>query len=827
MGSCFFRATVIRCVTAVALLCLATTTVARPRRAPKRPFTIAVLADGPLDANLADMVSRIERETRDIIGDERRVVFPKDKHVVANWKARTIVKAAAKLLADPDVDLIVSVGYVGAVQFGRIAQAGKLTKPVLSTLAIDPRYSKLPAARDRRTSARKNFNYLVYRGTFGEDIGAFVRLTHERTIHVLVDREMLKAMPTLVRLGDAVSRRRGVKLIPVAAGGRGRSAARAIPSSARAVYVGPLPQMSDAEKSVLFKQLQKRRLPTFSLNGRSEVNRGALATLTRGIDFLRVARRLALNIERVMRGEDPADFSITLRRTPRLIINMQVAKKIGFSPSWQVMAFAELAGENEDDAPPMTLAEAMKAAIKANVAVRAAEKKLAAAESEHSATFAGVLPRVDLTAGFSTINKQVADASLGTRPQHQLVLGAKLQQNLLVEPAIANISIKSHTRDAQKAALTVSRLDAVAKAANTFLDLLRAEANARIQKNNALTTAENLEAAKVRRKIGSTGPSDVLRWKSQLANDRRNSIVAQGQVEIARFALNQLLNRKLTKSFAPVALSQRDPTLLPNYSDLIPYLNTPAQFSRFCAFAVREAYRASPELKQLDAQIAAIDRVRLSRKLALFLPQLAVTGDLSYQLYRKFGDNAIAGALPPNIQLDEQPRLRWGLGVGLSVPLFAGFGQYNSYKRSDHQLTSLKFQRQRAAQRIALRVRVALVKARVASASIRFAQAPAAAARANFKVVSDGYSGGVVSIVRLLDAQNAMVKANIAAATAVFAFLKRIVDFQRASGRFELFVSRKARDAWWRRLRRYFDQGADDDDIETEDTTNGDSGEEQ
>jgi outer membrane protein len=76
----------------------------------------------------------------------------------------------------------------------------------------------------------------------------------------------------------------------------------------------------------------------------------------------------------------------------------------------------------------------------------------------------------------------------------------------------------------------------------------------------------------------------------------------------------------------------------------------------------------------------------------------------------------------------------------------------------------------------------------------------AAAARSNLELVSDAYSRGAVSIIDLLDAQNAHIVADQASANAVYDFLLDLVALQRAVGRFDALMTPEARDDFMARL---------------------------
>ena len=84
------------------------------------------------------------------------------------------------------------------------------------------------------------------------------------------------------------------------------------------------------------------------------------------------------------------------------------------------------------------------------------------------------------------------------------------------------------------------------------------------------------------------------------------------------------------------------------------------------------------------------------------------------------------------------------------------------------------------------------------------AEGSAEAARRNLELVSDSYERGVVSIVDLLDAQNAALVSDQVAANAVFDFLIDLMEVQRSAVNFDFFLSAADRAAWFQRLERAF-----------------------
>ena len=74
----------------------------------------------------------------------------------------------------------------------------------------------------------------------------------------------------------------------------------------------------------------------------------------------------------------------------------------------------------------------------------------------------------------------------------------------------------------------------------------------------------------------------------------------------------------------------------------------------------------------------------------------------------------------------------------------------------------------------------------------------------NLELVVDSYSLGAISIIELLDAQNAALVSEEAASNAVYDFLIDLMQVQRAIGKFDIFQTDQDRDAFYDRLDAYF-----------------------
>jgi ABC-type uncharacterized transport system substrate-binding protein len=101
-----------------------------------------------------------------------------------------------------------------------------------------------------------------------------------------------------------------------------------------AVIVGPLTQTPRTEFVRLVDELIKRKLPSFSVFEVRDVEQGILASVITDVAS-QIARRVALNIQRILLGEEPGSIPVNLAMGEQLKINMETARAIDVYPDWR------------------------------------------------------------------------------------------------------------------------------------------------------------------------------------------------------------------------------------------------------------------------------------------------------------------------------------------------------------------------------------------------------------------------------------------------------------------------------------------------------------
>ena len=455
----------------------------------------------------------------------------------------------------------------------------------------------------------------------------------------------------------------------------------ALPTETDAVYVTPLPQLPTGAFDRLVRALIDRGLPAFSYWGRSEVDRGLLASLYLDSDANRLGRRTALHVQRILAGEDAGSLPVDFRRNRRLTLNMATARAISVYPDWRVLTEAELLhNEPQNVARRLSLAAAAREAVAVNLDLAAAGRSVAAGRQAVRAARAALRPQVTASGRVETIDRDRAESSFGLQPVWTSAGSVGVSQLLYSDGARARAAIESHVQTSREQAREELRLDIAHGAAVGYLDVLRAKTFERIQRENLTLTRSNLEIAQSRRRIGVARASEVIRWENQIAINRRTVIEAGAARSVAEIALNRLLHRPLEEPFATAEVDLNDPALLGNAATVDDYVNTPFAFAIFRDFMTAEALAQAPELRQLDAAIAAQERTVLAARRALWAPTVVAGGDLSAV---QTAGTVEAADVP--FEFARPNLLNWSARVSASLPLFTGGARRAERTRAEEE----------------------------------------------------------------------------------------------------------------------------------------------
>jgi len=765
------------------------------QRSGTEVVTVAVVIDGPYPRH-QDLLTLFRDELRELLSPDFDLRITPD--IEGDWTLAGVEAALDRALADADVDVVLTLGAIGSYL---AASRRDLPKPVVAPIIINPQLAGLPAVAVG--SGIPNLSYVEIPEV--PDVAAFLEIVPFTRIAFLGNGPLLEAIPGLAQNArqTMAALGLGLTLIPVE-----RSADTVLTALAEAeveaVYVLPQLQLDDAEWQRLVQGLIELDLPSFSWAGEREVREGVMAGRRPDRFWQRLARRVALNVQRILLGEDPSSIPVEFPAQGRLTINMATARAIQVYPPWKVITEAELIDEERRTVErELDLVRAVREAIAENLDLAAEERRVNAGAQEVHRAWSSLLPQVQTDATYRVIDEDRAESSLGALAERQLSGSVTLSQVIFAEPAYANVSAQRSVQRARMQDRETLRLDIARDAAVAYLSVLKAKTFERIERENLRVTRENLELAEIRQSIGTAGPGEVYRWQNQIANNRQAVINANARRNLAEIELNRVLHRPLEESFSTQETDLTDPVLLTSRERLFTYIDDPWSFRVFRRFMAQEALGRSPELRALGALAAAQRRFLRSAERDFLLPRLALQASVT-SIIDRAGSGANL-ALPAGFPtLPQQDDLNWSLGVSLSYPLFTGTARFAERSQAAEELARIETEREAVAERVEQRARAALHRMGASRASIGLSQDAAVAARNNFELVQESYSRGAADVIQLLDAQNASLVAEQVAANAVYDFLIDLMNVERAVGRFYLLADTQAHEAFFQRLEDYF-----------------------
>ncbi len=786
----------------ILIFLIALFTEALPAETPS--VRIGVVVDG-LSPRTEEYLEVLKREVGILLEDEYAVELPEDKIYFGDWTLQKISDLSDRLLTDPDVDVVVALGFICS-QY--IAGRPSFDKPTFLSSVIDPVLQQLPfeertidthrpgESETFRVSGIRNLNYLVYRGGTNDSFQRFREIVPFSKAAILVMQALTEAIPSIDDLVAQSALKLGVETVIVPVPESVPQILAGIPEDSEMAFITPLFNLTADQMDELIRGLNERKLPTLSVRGREEVERGMMVSLYSQDDPVTRSRRIGLNIQEALDDHDPGEMSIEFDRASGMVINMDTVRLVGVSPKYTTLLEAELLNEEPRRFQrTLSLGSVVREAHAANLDLSAADRAVAAAEAAVGEARGALLPQIGLSGQAGLIDSDRA-RNLPTLSEKEFSGSISGSQLVYSDRTWADYSIQKSLRDLSAEQRSELRLDVVLEAAANYLNLLRAQTVESIQKENLNLTRNNLRLASSRVEIGAANRVELFRWESQIAANQRDVVDSGALKNQARIAVNRVLNRPLDEVFGTVEASLNDPELVASFDALTPYIDNPKGFALYSKFMSSEASEASPEIKRPDASIRASEREYSAAKRSFFLPDIGIQGGITAFDRRGVGSEPIPGINDTD----------WFAAVTGTIPIFQGAGRIARLDRTKRQVEELEYQRESVKQRVEQSIRSSLEAANASFLGIELSRAQSRAAAQNYDLVKDSYAAGMVGILDLLDAQNQFLVAQLGEANAVYAYLNDLMLVQRATGRFDFFRSPGERNDFLLRLDQFFKQ---------------------
>lgn len=756
------------------------TPVLHAQEAPRGAVARIAFVVDQVDAHAEEVRGLVLRELLALARDDFDVRFPEDLVVTADGTAEGVARALERLVADEEIAVVVTQGFLSSEVAAGMAP---WPKPVIASTVIDARLQGFPETGG--SSGVANLTYIAPPppGPVVRDLNKLREIAPFSTAAILVDEEAAVTFGRFLEQlrGDAADL--GIALHTVPVGATAASGLDRLPAAAEAVYVTPLPRMDPGEFELLAGGIAERRLPSFSYSA-EDVGRGVMASLGR-VDLPLLARRIALDAYRILLGDDPATLPVTLVPREELVLNMRTVRKTGVVPPLRALLEARRLFETPEGIERnVSLKSAMEEAIATSLALAAEDQAVLAGAEEIRLARAGLLPDLEAGVTGTTVSKSVAEASLGGRPQYNVDGALTLRQLVFSQEANANVSIQTSFQASREWDRASLELDVALEAAEAYLNVLRAKTLEQVQQDNLDLTLASLRLARERERIGAAGPGERLRLESELARRRADRIDAFARRSAAEVTLNQVLNRPLDEQFMTPEADLESRSLLEG-SLATTYLADLNRVATLADFLADAALLLAPEIRSIDAAVAAQERLLTSTRQAFYLPTVALQGNVSTNLLRE----GAGTASPPGVPESEVTDYPWNAGLAVTLPLFQGSSRLARRGRAAAAVARLRLQRELAARRIEQNVRIQLQFARASLGVVAENETAAETARRSLELVTEAFGQGLASVVDLLEAQTSALLSERGVTNAIFDYLVNLKRVERSVGKFEVLAT--------------------------------------
>ncbi len=740
----------------------------------KKTVTIGILADEATIEN-APLLEKLQNEITAVVGQDAKVVF---KDPIENGFDLDTAKANYLTLEASEVDIILAFGVINNIA---LYQQNTYAKPVVVFGSVNSDFIKLPA--DQKTSGIDNIAYIIAPLSYSKDLDAFNSIYEYEKVGILVDEYLPDALP-IKELFDTyfADKESTYELLTLPENG---DVSRLL-GDVDAVYLAGGFALSDAAFKNLVSIINEKQLPSFSANRKQDVEKGILATNQPETNIDRFFRRIALDVESIVNGTNPSELPMLLEYKNRLSLNFNTAKEIQFPLKYSMLGMVDIVGgtSNFVSDNAYSLLDIMNGVIGRNLSLQAERKNIDLSSQDVKTAKSNFLPDVSASATGVYLDPRVAEISGGTNPEFSTSGTVGLNQLIYSEGAAAGITIQENLQKAQQETYNAAELDAVLNGSVAYFNALILKTNAQIQAQNLEVTKKNLEISEQNFEAGAAGKSDVLRFRSQLAQNMQTLIEAGNQLNQAYFTVNQLMNNPIdTEIDLQDAVISEGLFSNYKYQDFYDILDDPKLRPNLIDFLIEEAKNNAPELKNIGYNLEATQRSYRLNAAGRFVPTVALQGQYNLAL----SQSGVGSTPTPGIPV--APDGVYNFGLNVSLPIFNQNQRNINKQTAKIQEDQLNIQKSNIDLNIETNINALVLDLTNQIANIQISKIAEEAAKESLDLTQNAYSQGAVPLIQLIDAQTNYLQSQIASANANYNYLLASMQLERAIGYFFLINS--------------------------------------
>jgi len=736
-----------------------------------QPVTVGIVTDA--SEKEFDLLTRqVKAEIEALIQAGDGVVF---KELSANWQSEKVRENLYSFLNDPEVDMVVALGFLSSEAAARLPN---YPKPIIAATVLDPKLQNLPVQPDK-SSGIPHFAWIESLIRLKKDMYSFARIFESRNLAVIIPRKLYSEFQILTTYLKADENTCNVFFVPVE---ENENPLVQLPAGTDAVMIFPLVQHSNTAINEIFSGLNEQGIPSLSVNGVAYLNRGATITFTPQFTFQQLARQVAVRVLKASEGTSLGDIpSLTDEPERNPIVNMESLRLTDQFPKWSELENAVLLNVAKMPGKELTLHQAIALALENNLQGKIADKDLLMAEKDIRIAKANVLPQVEVSGMGVQLSENLVESSMGQRGEYTITGSVALKQVIYSEAAYANIALKKLMAESTKQGNRQTTLDIVLDVSQAYISLLFAKNNLHIKNENVSATLKNLELAKAKEKSGEGNVSDVNRWISELNLGRMDLNDAEAGYKAAMYRLNERLNHPVGNAIATPDSADIGETVIHHQQILNSYFNHPKLTEKYADFIIDEMLIHSPELIR-----------------QMYLPEVALIGNADQAFVR---EGVIRN---PQLPIPPPPDdITWNLGLRVSIPIFEGGRKRNEMQRATIEQDKIAWQKDDLLNKLETGIRSNVQFLQASYREMELSENAARAAEENFYTIQDAYAQGMANVAQLTDAQSVMIRTRQMALGSRYQYILDYIKTERLQGNYSFLEDESGKKKYVNKLFDY------------------------
>ena len=552
-----------------------------------RSIEFAFVFDGKSDKNAETLKTFQQTITKSLLPDYK-AVFPQDLIFVGDWSENGAIEVSKKAL-NSRATTVISLGYMSSMYLADLKNPKKFVVTVGEY-----------GLRDMGSAAF--YNPIKQ---YVNDFILFKKLVKDQhKTAVLMNENFYKTQKDWNAIVNKKLKEKDcdleVAIIPVSEKNYS-TVINKLPSNINTVFVTPLYNLSTEQRKELYKNINAKKLPSFSSLGQEDVELGALMGTSTPDADRKLAESTSFNIHGYLHGNAVKNEKLPFYDDKVIFYNKDTGNDIGYSAPLRLLNNCEIISHAA--IPTYDLSYVFNTLEERNLTIAQKKFLVDAARRSTVSAYLKYLPTLRMDLGYQTYNSAYAN-SYSNVPTRVGQFTVAMDQMLFAPDLVTNILVKHKKLKFEKAEKVLTEQSIGLQTGYLYLDVLMFENMIKVQEESLKESRENLAIAKTRQQAGLCGMEEVLQWAGKVSTEEKKLINMKVDYNNTKITVNKLLYKDQTEDYRFAPLTANDPAFVSSDIHIVDHVRTPEKLAKFTDMLVEEVIYLSPETTKLKAAIA-------------------------------------------------------------------------------------------------------------------------------------------------------------------------------------------------------------------------------